>query len=336
MKRILTYFFAWQYSRKNIKWFIWLLALLFITPFVQAQAQQANPASFLEIGAGARATSVGSAFVALADDVSAAYWNPAGLAQLTGPAISIMDRLSVLDTNYANTTVAFPIDNWGVLGLNLTYYGVGDVTTYDDEGIETGTLTDTEAALTMSYAYGLGQLLVGCNLKYIYKRLSLGATHTQAGGIGLDAALLYKLTESFSVGAILHDNFTITYSDHHKETVPMSIRAGCAYRLNFGGKHALALMLDFDQVRQHPLKLHLGSELTLFNLLAIRAGLDDLYVEARNTELEYTDLVKYNIKPTVGAGFKWEVRKGSFLTMDYALSMQRLGKRSFFTLGYAF
>ena len=317
-------------------WFLWFLALLFITSFVQAQGQQANPASFLEIGAGARATSVGGAFVALADDVSATHWNPAGLAQLTGPAISIMNRLSVLDTNYANTTVAFPIDNWGALGFNLTYYGVGDVITYDDEGKETGGLTDTEAALTMSYAYGLGQFLVGGNLKYIYKRLDLNDTSTQAGGIGFDAALLYKLTERFSVGAILHDNFTVTYSDQHKETAPMSIRAGGAYRINLGDGHALALMLDFDQVRQHPLKLHLGSELTLFNQLAVRAGLDDLYVEARNSDVGYIDLVKYNIKPTVGAGFKWEVRKGSLLTMDYALSMQRLGKRSFFTLGYAF
>ena len=338
-------------------WFIWLaclcfanpcflLVLLFITPFVQAQAQYANPASFLEVGAGARATSVGGAFVALADDVSAAYWNPAGLAQLTGPAISIMNRLSVLDTNYANTTAAFPLNrNLGTLGFNLTYYGVGDVITYDNEGQETGSLTDTEAALTMSYAYGLEYspltkgarwLLVGGNLKYIYKRLDLSDTYTQAGGIGFDAALLYRLTEHFSVGAILHDNFTIIYSDHHKETVPMSICAGGAYRINFGDKHAMAFMLDFDQVRQHPLKLHFGSELTIFKLFFVRAGLDDLYLEARNTDLEYTDLVKYNIKPTVGAGLKWEVTKGNFLTMDYALSLQRLGKRSFFTLGYAF
>lgn len=317
-------------------WFILLLALLFIISFTQAQTQERNPVSFLEIGAGARATSVGSAFVGLADDVSAVYWNPAGLAQLSGPAISIMDRLSVLDTNYANTTAAFPVGNLGVVGFNLTYYGVGNVTTYDNEGKETGTLTDTEAAFALSYAYGLDELLVGGNLKYIYKRLDLSDTYTQAGGIGFDAAVLYKLTESFSVGAILHDNFKVTYSDDHEETVPMSISAGCAYRLNFDDKHSLALMLDFDQVQRHPLKLHLGSEFTLFNLLAIRVGIDDLYVEARNTDVEYIDLVGYNIKPTVGAGLKWEVKKDSFLTVDYALSVERLGRRSFFTLAYAF
>ena len=322
-------------------WFIWLLALLFVLPFAQAQAQQTNPASFLEIGAGARATSVGGAFVALADDVSAVYWNPAGLAQLTGTTISIMNRLSAFDTNYANTNLAFPISNLGMLGLNFTYYGVGDIIAYDDEGKEAGSLSDIETAFTISYAYGLGRFLVGGNLKYIYKRLALNDMSPTilpkigggGTGVGVDAALLYKLTENFSVGAILHDEFTITYSDQHKETVPMSICAGSAYRLNFGDKHALAFMLDFNQARQHPLKLHLGSELILFKLISVRAGINDLYVESRNSNLKYIDFLKHNIKPTMGVGFKWAVKEGGFLTMDYALSIQRLGKLSFFTLG---
>jgi hypothetical protein len=185
----------------------------------------------------------------------------------------------------------------------------------------------------MSYAYGLGNFLVGGNLKYIYKRLALSNTSTQAGGVGFDAAILYKLTPNFSVGAILHDEFTITYSDQHKESVPMSICAGSAYRLKFGEQHTLALMLDIEQARQHPLKLHLGSELILFKLFSIRAGLDDWYVESRNSDVEYVDLLKYNIKPTMGVGLKWAVKESGVLTMDYALSIQRLGKLSFFTLG---
>lgn len=40
-----------------------------------------NAASFLKIGAGAKAISLGGAFVAVADDASAGYWNPAGLCK---------------------------------------------------------------------------------------------------------------------------------------------------------------------------------------------------------------------------------------------------------------
>ena len=46
---------------------------------------------FLKIGIGARATGMGAAFVAVADDPSAAYWNPAGVARLT-------DRVLAFDT----------------------------------------------------------------------------------------------------------------------------------------------------------------------------------------------------------------------------------------------
>ena len=44
-------------------------------------------ASFLEIGSGAKSLSMGGAFVSVANDVSALYWNPAGIVNI--------DRLSV-------------------------------------------------------------------------------------------------------------------------------------------------------------------------------------------------------------------------------------------------
>ena len=63
-----------------------------------------DAASFLKIGAGARAIALGSAFVAVADDASAVYWNPAGMTQLSGPVISLADRIPVMGTDYANPT----------------------------------------------------------------------------------------------------------------------------------------------------------------------------------------------------------------------------------------
>ena len=42
-------------------------------------------ASFLEIGAGARSLAMGGAYVSLANDVSALYWNPAGIVSVVRP-----------------------------------------------------------------------------------------------------------------------------------------------------------------------------------------------------------------------------------------------------------
>ena len=44
---------------------------------------------FLRVGLGARAVGLGGAFSALADDVTAIYWNPAGLAQIENREVSL-------------------------------------------------------------------------------------------------------------------------------------------------------------------------------------------------------------------------------------------------------
>jgi hypothetical protein len=45
---------------------------------------------FMYVGAGARALGMGSAFAAVSDDISAAYWNPAGLAGFRGTNAAFM------------------------------------------------------------------------------------------------------------------------------------------------------------------------------------------------------------------------------------------------------
>jgi long-subunit fatty acid transport protein len=48
------------------------------------------PSSFNPVGSGARALGMGGAFIAIADDATAASWNPAGLIQIRQPEMSIV------------------------------------------------------------------------------------------------------------------------------------------------------------------------------------------------------------------------------------------------------
>ncbi|MDZ7338396.1 MAG: hypothetical protein ONB30_07645, partial [candidate division KSB1 bacterium] len=45
---------------------------------------------FMSVGVGARALGMGGAHVAVAKDVTAGYWNPAGLAWVTFPQLAAM------------------------------------------------------------------------------------------------------------------------------------------------------------------------------------------------------------------------------------------------------
>lgn len=72
-----------------------LAAILALPPAARAQVGRFDVAissAPSPVGAGARATGVGSAFIALADDATAASWNPGGLTQLEKPELSIVGR----------------------------------------------------------------------------------------------------------------------------------------------------------------------------------------------------------------------------------------------------
>jgi hypothetical protein len=303
-------------------------------------------ASFLKIGAGARAIALGGAFVAVADDASAGYWNPAGLTQLPGPVISLADRAPAIDTDYASMALASPIWRLGFLGLGAIYYNCGDVAMYDSHGVNTGTLADREAALILSYAYNLNQLSLGVNTKYVYQDMADEYVSVTSDGIGADISVLYKLYESLTVGAVFHSKHKMTSNidETTSSEAPLNIRAGVHYKAGMGGDNSLNLMMDFDQTRFYPLKLHMGTELVLYDTFFLRAGMDDLYAETKDADIRYLDLIKKTCKPTFGLGFKWKIgRRGtspdarqSALIFDYALSVERLGLRNFFTLAYQF
>ena len=66
-----------------------LFLFFFIVPLMSistlfAQNRGTTTLSFIEIPAGSRAISMGEAFVAVADDHSSLYWNPAGITQVQG------------------------------------------------------------------------------------------------------------------------------------------------------------------------------------------------------------------------------------------------------------
>ncbi len=76
------------------KSFINLLALIIVfcvyavAPVLGAEIE--IPSSFNPVGSGARAIGMGGAFIAVADDATAASWNPGGLIQLTLPEFSVV------------------------------------------------------------------------------------------------------------------------------------------------------------------------------------------------------------------------------------------------------
>lgn len=176
---------------------------------------------FLNIGVGARALGMGGAYGAVANDVYAGYWNPAGLTDASRkPEFALMHAAYFGNiANYDYGAIALPIDSVSHFGLSVIRLGVDDIpNTLDLVGTD-GTIdynriksfSTSDYAFTFSYARNLSSkikgLSVGANAKVVNRNVGPFAT---AWGFGLDAAAMYKHGK-FQYGVMLND-ITTTFN----------------------------------------------------------------------------------------------------------------------------
>ncbi len=110
----------------------YIFFILLIAQFSFAQSTKYG-GSFLEIGVGARALGMGSASVAVADDGSAFYWNPAGLASLSRIQVSGMyaDLFNSLE-NHSYANISLPIFGGAMISASWIRLAVEDIPRYND------------------------------------------------------------------------------------------------------------------------------------------------------------------------------------------------------------
>lgn len=142
---------------------------------------------FLTFGAGARGMALGSSFAALARDVEALYYNPAGLPLMDGPQTMLTIMPYFADTNYFWAGLAFPFGGgqYGI-GLSLGNFGFADQPIYteeDPDGLSGRTYGVSETVVGLSFARAfIDRFTGGVTLKYI----SDGLGQTRATAFAID------------------------------------------------------------------------------------------------------------------------------------------------------
>ena len=86
---------------------IYLLTMLFVPVLLFAEGSiGTSGADFLELGVGSRPLAMGEAFTAEINDINSLYYNPAGLATLKYPVLSIFHHELILDSRFENISIA--------------------------------------------------------------------------------------------------------------------------------------------------------------------------------------------------------------------------------------
>ena len=147
----------------------------------QTQGTQDNTAyggasgEFLLLGAGARGAALGGAFGALSTDVSALYYNPAGLSQIARPQVMLSSLAYVADTKYAWGGIAFPLSGGSrAVGLSIGSFGFSDqpIYTLENPDGDGRTYSVRETFLKLSGAQNFSdRFSAGMSVKMITDRL---------------------------------------------------------------------------------------------------------------------------------------------------------------------
>ncbi len=292
-----------------------ILSFLFILPSADAQTVIAKYAGeFINIGIGGRPLAMGGAFSAVANDITAGYYNPSGLTQINYPQISLMhdERYGNL-VNYDYAAVAIPWDTDMSFALSVMRLGIdgipdtrnalidvnGNGKIDDNDRIDYTKITefsDQDWAFYLSFAKKLADnFSYGASIKYLRRDIA----EFNANGIGFDVGALYIPFENFSVGANLQDITTtlVAWNTGRNELITPTAKIGAAYGWDIlNGR--LTPAVDFDvrfENRQYAstfnmgpvsFDMHAGLEFNYNNLFSIRGG--------------YNDVKQY----TIGAGIK--------------------------------
>ena len=154
------------------------LAVLLLYPslsFGQAKVGTAG-AQFLEIGVSARAIGMGEAFLGVADDASALYYNPGGLSLLTQKEVAFTHVItlpaSIMSSSGWSCRLRSLAGTFGAAFYMLTMDDI-PVTNYKYPSGTGQTFTSSDYAFGLTYSAGLtDRFSVGITAKYITQLLA--------------------------------------------------------------------------------------------------------------------------------------------------------------------
>jgi hypothetical protein len=226
-----------------------------------AEPASATPESraavlFLLIEPGARASGMGESYVAIADDATASYFNPAALAGQTDRKLNFTHQkwLPGLadDLSYEFLAYSQPVEGWGNIGVSGTLLNLGEQTRTGERGEILGSFSSYDLALSGAYGADIsGNLSAGIGLKFIRSNLAdQGAGIERGSGIGnsfaADLGLLWRATSSLSLGAALRNlGPKIAYIDASQaDPLPQHLVLGVAYEIMETEYHDMLLSID--------------------------------------------------------------------------------------------
>ena len=288
------------------KYIVLLLLLASIANSQEVSKVGTTAAKFLSIPVSPRALGMGGAFVSVADDPSAMYWNAAGAARLVQNELLFDHAQWFADIGFNYAAIVMPFGTAGNIGINVTSMTTGqmDVTT------ETSPEGTGESFAASSYAFGFTYaknltewFSIGSNVKYVTEKI----WHSSSSGVGIDIGTLFNTPFSgirfgasiSNFGSKLHisgqdllvqkdidpsqngnNPATNAYLATEEFDMPLNLRIGISKDFISNDDQRLILAIDASQPNDNTENVNVGGEYQfLGKMLSVRGGYKALFMQ---------------------------------------------------------
>ncbi len=251
-----------------------LILLACMSPVAHGQAKVGTAGlQFLKVGVGARATSMGDAFTAVASDVSALYYNPGGLVQLKKPEAIFTLIEYPAGLKFVFVGGAIPLKGTpGTLGIQVTSLFTDDmVETTPENPYGTGrTFSASDLAAGISYCYRLtDKFSVGSTVKILNERLA----DKSATGWSADVGTFYTTGwKKINIGMVIQNFGPDMKFETSPFPLPISFKFGASMLAWETPLYTILLAGEFLHPNDNIEFYHIGAEFTAMQMVSFRLG----------------------------------------------------------------
>lgn len=221
----------------------------------------------LLIAPDSRAGAMGDLGAASTPDANSIHWNASKLSFMEKQAgvsftYSPWLREIVSDIELLYLSGYYKINSFSTVGASLTYFSLGSIDFFSEEGTATGTYKPNEFSIDLAYAMKLSDhFSISLTGRYIRSDLTqgqnVGTTSTHAANAGAaDVGMYYQnvipsaMPSEYAVGVQISNlGSKISYSDNMESSfLPANLRVGGRYTMDFDQFNRLSVMADFNKL----------------------------------------------------------------------------------------
>lgn len=304
----------------------------------------------LIIAPDARSGAMGDVGVASKPDANSLHWNAAKLAFMqnkTGVSFTYSPWLRELvsDIELLYLGGYYKVNERSTLGASLTYFSLGAIDFFDQEGMATGTYKPNEFAMDLAYTMKLNEnFSISLTGRYIRSDLTqgqnVGTTQTHAANAGAaDLGLYYQKAikavrpSEYALGLQISNlGSKISYSDNmDSEFLPANLRLGGRYTTQLDQFNEISIMMDFNKLLVPTPPVYNDSTEAIFagmdpNVGVFQGAIQSFYDAPNGFKEEIQEI-------SLSIGAEYWYNKVLALRAGYFYEAKNKGARQYLTLG---